>query len=333
MKWTARTGLVLAVAAALATPLRAQVGRVSGVVTDPDGKPLKDVLIRIEGMNVKRKYKVKTNKKGKFIHAGVAFQGTYRVIAIKEGYQSQYLQGVRPTFDDKPLEFVMQPGKAGVLAFEISDEQREKMRKRNEQSRKKAAAFAAMKASFNQGVELYKQGQYQPALELFKKAAARDENQSAVWAYLGNAYDKLKQPREAINSYEKAISLSPENSSLYQNLGNIYANQGDTAKAKEWYEKAAQLTAAGDPKAAATTYYNMGVTYINAGKNKDAAEALEQAVKFDPSHAEAHYQLGIVMLGLNRIEEAVVHFKKYLELAPAGPNAETAKALVEQLGA
>jgi len=318
----------------LFSPAQAQVGRIAGVVKDADGKPLKDVKITIEGLEVKRNYQTKTNKEGKYVHAGVSSQGTYRVVAKKDGYQSDYVQGVKPTYDTTGgnIDFTLKPGPDRPLAYELSEEEKAAIIKQNEEAKKKKAMMAAVQAAFNTGIEAFNQAHFEEALTSFKDASEKDAAQPAVWAYLGETYERLSRGEEAIAAYQKAIALTPEDPGLYQNLGNIYAARGNTEKAKELYEKSASLSSALDPKAAATTYYNMGVTYINNGNTEEAAGALKKAVEMDPAHAEAHYQLGITLIGLNDMPGAVDHLKKYLSLAPSGPNAETAKALVQQLG-
>lgn len=321
--------------AILLSPAHAQVGRISGTVTDQDGKPIKDVQISIEGLEVKRNYTTKTNKEGKYIHAGVSLQGTYRVVAKKEGYAGDWAQGVKPTFgggEGAPVDFVLKPGDhTRPLGYELTDEQKAELIRQNEEAKKRQESMAAVQEAFNQGLQAFNSGAYQTAADSFKQALEKDPKQPAVWAYLGESYDKLKNYPEAVAAYEKAIALSPNDAGLYQNLGNIHASQGDTEKAKVYYEKSAQLSAALDPKAAATTYYNMGVTYINSGQSEQAVEALRKAVAADDAHAEAHYQLGITLIGVNDLPGAVKHLKRYLELEPNGANAETAKALVEQL--
>jgi len=107
---------------------------------------------------------------------------------------------------------------------------------------------------------------------------------------------------------------------------------GNDAKARELYQKAAEIGAAGDPKDAAMSFYNMGVTYINAGKNQEASEALTKAIKFDPTYSEAYYQLGLTLLGLGKMDEALTNLKKYVEMSPQSDNAAVAKELIKQLG-
>lgn len=317
----------------------AQVGQIQGTVTDAQGNPLEGVEITIQGMEVRRNYKVETNDEGKFFHGGVSLQGTYRVIAKKEGYQSTYAEGVRAAFRGSSeteegrgvINFTMNQGEAGKLAFEMTDEEREELKRQAEEARKAQEKLSRVREQLNTGIQLYNQGEYEQAIESFQAGIERDPEQPALWANMGNAHLRLRQFDQAVTAYEKAIALSPEDPVLYQNLGGVYSAMGDSDKAKEAYEKAATIGAGSDPKAAATNYYNMGVTFINSGRTKEASEALQKAVQADPSHAEAHYQLGLTLLGLNQVDQSVVHLKKYVELKPTGSDAEVAKQLIEQL--
>jgi TolA-binding protein len=54
-------------------------------------------------------------------------------------------------------------------------------------------------------------------------------------------------------------------------------------------------------------------------------------VQANPSHAEAHYQLGMALVNEGNLTGAATEFDTYLKLAPSGPNAATAKSLLAQL--
>ncbi len=275
----------------------AQMGVVSGTVVDQQGEPIKDVIIRIEGMDNPRKYKLKTDKKGHYIHAGVAIQGRYRVIAEKKGYQSTYREGIKPgasTSDERGMvDFQMAKGNAGTLDFEMTDEQREALKQQREEAIKQNEKLEAIKGDFDQGVALFNGGQYEQAVSAFEKVLQTDQTQAVVWANLAAAYAKLNENQKAADAYDKAIAIDPENAGYYQNKASILANMGQADKARELYAKAASLSASLNPTDAAINYYNMGVTYINAGQNQEAADALKKAIELDPNHAESHYQLGI----------------------------------------
>lgn len=317
-------------------PVYAQLGFISGEIVDEAGKPVADVQIRIEGIDNPRKLKLKSDKKGKYLHAGVPIQGTYRVIAEKEGFTTEYVEGVRPGFtrDDERgvVNFTLRPGRSGPLTFEMSEAQRAEAARQAEEAKKQAEALEKVRAVFTQGVDAFNAGQYEQAAAAFEQAAQVDPGQAVIWANLASAYSKLKDYDKTIQAYSKAIELDPQNPGYLQNLGSAYAAKGDAEKARGLYEKAASIAAAVSPKDAATNYYNMGVTYINAGKNQEALEALKKAIEMDPSHAEAHYQLGLVQLGLGQMEDCLASLRKYLELTPSGPNADTARELLKSLG-
>ena len=81
----------------------------------------------------------------------------------------------------------------------------------------------------------------------------------------------------------------------------------------------------------ADAMFNQGVILWNAGKIADAKKQFEAAVAANPSHAEAHYQLGMALVNEGNLPKAADEFETYLKLAPNGPNATQAKALVAQL--
>ena len=320
----------------LMTQAYAQVGNVRGKVTDAEGNPIEGVRIRIEGMEVARKYKVETDAKGEYYHGGVTNQGHYRVIAEKEGYQSDYAEGVQSASgrgsERGLVDFTLQRGQSGPFLFDLTDEQIEQMKADAEEAERLQKSASEVRLNNDQGLQFLNQGEYEQALTAFNTALESDDQQPALWANIGNAHSKLNQNEQAIEAYQKAIDLAPEDPTLYQNIAGLYASMGDTEKARELYQEAVSLSAYGDPRDAAVNYFNMGVTFINSGKTEEAIEALTKALEADPEYAEAYYQLGISMLGTGQMEESVGHLKKYLELTPEGPNAEVARQLVEQLG-
>lgn len=313
------------------------VGVLQGTVTDESGQPIKDVEVIFQSQNTNRKYKLKTDKKGEYFHGGVNLQATYTVVAKKEGYRTEYESSVRamfgidtgsydPTGGGKRgrVDFVLTKGKSGKLAFEMSPEERK-------QFMEQQAVVAEVSAAYNKGIMAFNLEQFDEAAIAFRECVSKDPKRPAIWANLGNAYLKLGKHENALESYNKAIELAPTNATFYQNLGNIFNAKGDLEQAKNAFQKSAELSAAVDPKAAASNYYNLGVTFINNGKSQEASEALKNAVASDPEHAEAHYQLGIVLLGMNKVTDAIKHLSSYSKISPNGPNSEVAKSLVAQL--
>src|SRR6266403_6417265 len=83
----------------------AQTTSLAGEVKGEDGQPLKDAWIKIERKDIKGNYKVKTNKKGEYFHAGLPL-GTYTVSVEVNGKTIDQLtvKGVRTRLGDEPTK-------------------------------------------------------------------------------------------------------------------------------------------------------------------------------------------------------------------------------------
>ena len=62
----------------------------------------------------------------------------------------------------------------------------------------------------------------------------------------------------------------------------------------------------------------------------EAKPLLEQIVKASPSHADAHYLLGLA-LAADDPKQAKTEIETYLKLSPNGSNAPTARAVLSEL--
>jgi tetratricopeptide (TPR) repeat protein len=122
----------------------------------------------------------------------------------------------------------------------------------------------------------------------------------------------------------------------YNNLADALNRAKKTDEAVATYEKAAQI----DPTKAAQSYFNIGAVYTNAGKADQANVAFDKCIAADPTRADAYYQKGLNLLGKATLQGdktvappgTAEAFQKYLELAPSGQYAQSAKDLLASLG-
>jgi tetratricopeptide (TPR) repeat protein len=104
--------------------------------------------------------------------------------------------------------------------------------------------------------------------------------------------------------------------------------------------KSYEMAAKSDPSSAASAYFNIGAVYTNAGRVDDANAAFDKCIAADPTRAEAYYQKGVNLLGKATLQGdktiappgTAEAFQKYLEMAPTGPNAQSAKELLASIG-
>lgn len=295
-----------------ALPAAAQ-GMIQGTVLDAQGQPVDGAKITIEQSDgVTRKFETKSDKKGAFIQIGLQSAG-YKVTAEKDKLTA--------TANTR----VSQRGPANVRLVLGGGAG-------NDPS--VAAKTAELRKAFDEGVAQSRAGQYDASIESFNKALAVNPNCQDCLYNIGYAYAQKKELDKAEENYKKAILVKPDYAEAYNGLANIYNAQRKFDEAAAASAKANELTASAPGGLAggnADSLYNQGVILWNSGKIPDAKKSFEQAIAANPNHAEAHYQLAMALVNEGKLAEAATEFNSYLKLAPDGPNAATAKALVAQL--
>jgi len=66
-------------------------------------------------------------------------------------------------------------------------------------------------------------------------------------------------------------------------------------------------------------------------KYPEAIQSLERTVELQPNNAYARYHLALAYNQTKRIDLAVLHLHRFLELAPNAPEAPQVNALLSQL--
>ncbi|MDX1983882.1 MAG: tetratricopeptide repeat protein [Bryobacteraceae bacterium] len=355
LTWLPAATLLLAGAA------MAQTGAIEGDVKGPDGAGLRGALVKIERTDIKGNYKVKTDKKGHYFHAGLPL-GQYNVVLEVEGKDVDRVQGVRTRLGDPvPVNFdlkaqaqkqqaMTQAAETGQLTQEqtreMSKEQREAIEKAMKERQQAMAKNKALNDAFNGGMEALKTKQYDAAVQSFTKASELDPKQHVVWAqlaesYIGVAGSKTGQEQtdaftKGIEAYGKAMELKPDDADYYNNRGLALAKAKKFEEAQADLEKAAQL----NPPNAGRYFYNLGAILVNTGNIEPAGIAFKKAIEADPNYADAQYQYGVYLLSKAQTtadgkvtpppgtREA---FQKYIDLKPDGPFAESAKGMLATL--
>jgi tetratricopeptide (TPR) repeat protein len=295
-----------------ALPAAAQ-GMIQGMVVDAQGQPVDGAKITIEQTEgVTRKFETKSDKKGAFIQIGLQ-SSSYKVTAeTKQGTATATAR-------------VSQRGPASVKLVIGGGAGNDPTL---------AAKTAELRKAFDEGVALSRAGKYDESIESFNKALALNPNCQDCLYNIGYAHAQKKELDKAEESYKKAILIKPDYADAYNGLANIYNAQRKFDEAAAASAKANELTAAqpgGLPGGNADSLYNQGVILWNSGKIPDAKKLFEQAIAANPNHAESHYQLAMALVNEGKLAEAGGEFNAYLKLAPDGPNAATAKALIAQL--
>jgi tetratricopeptide (TPR) repeat protein len=155
---------------------------------------------------------------------------------------------------------------------------------------------------FRRGIAHFEKGNYDAAIESFRKVAEARPNFAQVYSMLGVTYMRQNQSvASAIGSFEHAIQLDPRFGEAYFNLASIYASGAyrDPAKALQYFRKTLEI----DPNYKKAYF---GLAWFTLTQEEDAftaEEYFQKAIAYAPDFAEAHYGLGLsyVQMGKNAL--------------------------------
>jgi tetratricopeptide (TPR) repeat protein len=303
---------VAALLLASAPAVLAQTAMLKGKVIDPEGKPVQGAQIVIEFADgVNRKFEVKSDRRGEFIQIGLP-PGNYKVTATvdKLGTVSQNTRVSLNRTAEVEFNFAKAAAAGGMDPAA-------------------AAKANALKKAFEEGVAATQTKDFDLAIQKFNEAAAAAPNCYDCYYNIGFAYSQKKDDKQAEAAWLKAVELKADYSEALNALATLYNNQKRFDEAAAMSGKAA--AAGGGAGMSADAIYNQGIILWNQGKTAEAKAKFEEALKANPSHPEAHYQLGMAQLNSGDIPGAIASFEKYVELAPSGQFAAQAKGMLAQL--
>lgn len=176
-----------------------------------------------------------------------------------------------------------------------------------------AKADAARAKRLEAAAELEKE------LALSPGAVEVQTNLALAW-YKGGELDK------AAEAFQLVLETNPDDLNAYFALSDVY-NQLD--RPDEAMAVLERLPIGG--RDAAVGFFNVAVNLFNEGNGDSAMVAVTRALEMDPEHARSHQLQGNLYLQKGMTAEALASFRRFLELAPEDPDAETTRALVEYL--
>ena len=182
-------------------------------------------------------------------------------------------------------------------------------------------------------------GKLDLALQELDKALEHDDKDLDVLQLKAGILATTKRTKEAIATYQQVIAMSPPtNEDPYVLLASLYAQEGDFSTARQvlgelvgknsdsffgHYYLARMSEADGDAKAAEQSYLRAIVLNPNAESVKldlarvygvqkryaDAITVCEEIVKNNPRNVAARNMLGQLLLGDNKLDQAIEQFE------------------------
>ena len=278
--------------------------RLTGKVTDTEGKPLRDVTINIVSASSAKSYKSTAKTDAKGAYTIFVLDGTipYKFTFNKEGFaphEETIKLKLNPEKNSRDIQLMApQAAQAAVPSADSGD----------------PAVLA-----YNEGAALANERKDKEAIAKMEQAIALKPDLTAAWIGLAKLYARINDWPKAINAAVKALEVDSENPDLLTLVAEGYEKTGDKAKAAEFRKRA---------PANAASLYNEAATHINGGRDAKAEPLLKQAIGADAAFAPAYYELGMIYVRAGKNADAKANLQKYLELQPDGKDAATAKEML-----
>ncbi len=311
----------------------AQTTMILGQVTD-DGKPVQGALIKIKRQESSSVYKVKTDKKGKYVYVGLPLAkydvsvefpvGTVLDTKTNVKTSADREQAPEVNFDIKEAKAAQQASAAAAAngtqlstdeARHLSAADRAALEKARKEQAEKMAKDNALNSAYGAGRTSLDQAEaettspadkataYASAITSFKQAAELDPSQAVIWSHMAEAYGGLA-----------TVQAGPDQEASYQSGLDAWKKAIETtpddpafhnnyalllAKAHKIDDAKTELQKAVDldPPNAGKYYYNLGALLVNSGQNDAASDEFKKAITADPKYADAHYQYGVCLVG------------------------------------
>jgi len=165
------------------------------------------------------------------------------------------------------------------------------------------------------GLDYVLLGDYPSAIRWLEKAVELDSRNAEAWYFLGRAYYTRSRISEAKTAFEKALQLNPKDAKAENNLGLVFESEARPTEAIAAYKQAIAWQQA-NPKQSEQPYLNLGGLLLDEGRNEEALPVLEEAVKLSPTNSLCRLKLGTVYLRLAKLESARKELEEAARLDP-----------------
>ncbi|MCS6852971.1 MAG: tetratricopeptide repeat protein [Gemmataceae bacterium] len=161
------------------------------------------------------------------------------------------------------------------------------------------------------GIFLYRQGDYAAARESFQAALSLKPNDTALLYNVGECYARQGAIAKAQHHFEECLRLDPGHRECRRALVTLLVRAGRAADARQalaaWQAEYPQD---------ASAYAAEGWYWRQLGDLPRAQSCLQRALELDPRHCHALNDLALIYEALNRPDRAVALYERSLEIDP-----------------
>jgi len=291
---------ILLVGLAFSQSYRGQ-GRLTGFVTDEEGKPIEGVRVKLYSVKAAQGFEVVTDAKGEW-KAMYIRGGAWNIDFDKAGYAPKKIStSIQESFQNPPVQTKLQKIEGLIITEDL-------------------------KAALNEGNKLSEEKKYEEAIAVYEKLLSQNPDAYIINKNIGNCYFELQKYDKAEEYYRKVLDKELDNAEIMLLIGNCYGNRGEKDKAMEWYGKI-EFDKITDP----TVLFNIGSGFYSQSKYEEALKYYKRAVEIQKDFLDGIYQLGLTYLAMDNNAEAVATFESYLKYDSDSPKANQVKNFLDFL--
>lgn len=149
---------------------------------------------------------------------------------------------------------------------------------------------------------------YDEAIRILRRLIKVNPSNALAYYYLGRTYSEINRLEKAKEYYKKVIDLKPLFVSAYKAVGLIEEFQGNYPEAVKYFKKALELEIGND-----NLRGHIAQIYIEMEDYESAYVELKVLSENNPENVNLKVKMGLVLLKLNRLPEAVVLFTGVLK--------------------
>jgi len=144
---------------------------------------------------------------------------------------------------------------------------------------------------------------YPSAIRWLEKAVEMDPKSSEAWYFLGRAYYTRSRLSDAKSAFDEVLQLSPNDARAENNLGLVYESEARVTDAIAAYQQAI-VWQQKSARPSEQPYLNLGSLLLDQERNEESLPPLEEAAKLAASNPLCHLKLGIAYLRSQKLDRA-----------------------------
>ncbi len=178
----------------------------------------------------------------------------------------------------------------------------------------------------NVGNRLLRIGALQLAQQYLEHVLAREPADGATHLTLGLALNAAGRTEEATTHFEAALEADPTDGTTLNMLGYVYLGAENYDQAREMFQRYIAVDTS-----EANAYDSMGECLLNEGKYQESLQHYRKALSKDEGFANSQYMIGENYKRMQESDNAITAYQRYLEMDPAGFQAQNAQANLDSL--